>query len=41
MNWRKHSEIAQIIVKLNEALGAWEKNCFTEDEALYPEKWKT
>ena len=28
-------------MKLNESLGAWEKNCFTEDATLYPEKWKT
>lgn len=39
-NWRKDKEIAHLIVKLNEALGAWEPGYFVPDQPLYPEKWR-
>ncbi len=39
-NWRKDKEIAYLIVKLNEALGAWENGYFISGVPLYPEKWK-
>jgi hypothetical protein len=39
-NWRKNKEIARLIVKLNESLGAWEPNYLVSNGTLYPEKWK-
>lgn len=40
-NWRKDKEIAFLIVRLNEALGAWEPGYLAPGEPLYPEKWRT
>lgn len=40
-NWVKDREIARIIVRLNESIGAWEENLLVHGDSLYPEKWKT
>jgi hypothetical protein len=41
-NWKKGKEIAQIIVRLNEALGAWDVGVLTQGEKpLYPSAWRT
>ena len=39
-NSKKNKEIARQIVRLNEALGAWENNYLVNGSSLYPEKWK-
>ena len=39
-NWRKDKEVARLIVRLNQALGAWEENYPIYGEKLYPNAWK-
>jgi hypothetical protein len=39
-NARKNSELGFLIVRLNEAMGAWEKGYLIPDTELYPVKWK-
>ena len=39
-NRRKSRDIARLIVKLNDSLGAWEPGYLIADDALYPERWK-